>query len=295
MRKHWLAVAALLFTAVAWGSTFTLIKNVLRSIAPEPFIFYRFTLAGILLVFVAASRGGLTRRVVKPAIALGVLVFLGYWLQTRGLLSISASRSAFLTGLYVVMVPFCDRMIYGARVSAQAWMGSLLAVVGTAVLIGGFDQRPGPGDLLTILCAAAFAVHLVLSARYTPAHSATALAAVQVLFVGIAAAPLSLFAPRTAATRDVVLVIVFTAVITTALAFVAMMWGQSHVSATEAAIILSFEPVAASIAAVVWDGEPVTTPFLCGAALILTAMILTQLQSNASATMRGDDAHSGHE
>lgn len=292
MNRHWLAVAALFFTAAAWGATFPLIKNVLRYIAPEPFIFWRFTLAGLILMAVAARGRVLSRAMVRPGLLLGVLVFAGYWLQTRGLMTITASRSAFLTGLYVVIVPFFDGLVYGMRIPRRAWAASVLAVIGTAVLIGGFDARPNLGDLLTLICAAVFALHVVLSARYSAAHSPTAIAAVQVLFVGVLAAPPSLFAPRMPMTAEVAIVIISTAVVTTALAFAALMWGQSRVTATEAAVILSFEPVAASITAVVWDREPITTAFICGAVLILAAMVISQL---ADATMSLDAAHSRHQ
>ena len=292
MRRHWLAIAALFFTAAAWGATFPLIKNVLRHIAPEPFIFWRFTLAGLILMAVAARGGVLRRDLVRPGLLLGLLVFAGYWLQTTGLLTVSSSRSAFLTGLYVVMVPFFDGAVYGMKIHRKAWAASILAVIGTAVLIGGFDARPNLGDFLTLLCAGAFALHVVLSARYSAAHSPSGIAAVQVLFVGVLAAPPSLFAARTPMTAEVTIVIIFTAVVTTALAFAALMWGQARVTATEAAVILSFEPVAASITAVLWDREPITAAFICGALLILAAMVISQLPD---ATMRGDAPHSGHQ
>lgn len=265
------AVVALFLVATAWGATFTLIKDVLGRIAPEPFIFWRFTIAGIVLCAIAAFRRQLSRDVLLPGVILGMLVFVGYWAQTRGLMFITPSRSALLTGLYVVMVPF-----FG-RATARAWIASLLALVGTVLLIGGFDSRPSLGDALTIFCAACFALHIVLSAKYSASQPALALAAVQVLVVGLAAAPVSLFAPRTPMTRSVIAVILFTAIVTTALAFVALMWGQARVTATEGAIILAFEPVAAALTSILFYGEPVTFGVVVGGALILGGMVLSQL------------------
>jgi len=76
---------------------------------------------------------------------------------------------------------------------------------------------------------------------------------------------------------SIVAAILFTAVVTTALAFAALMWAQAHVTATEAAVILAFEPVAAAITSIAFYGEPVTMAFVIGAALILAAMLLSQL------------------
>ncbi|HJW95508.1 MAG TPA: DMT family transporter [Thermoanaerobaculia bacterium] len=268
------AVIALLLVATAWGATFTLIKDVLSRIAPEPFIFFRFTLAGLVLIALAAFRRQLTRSVILPGAILGTLVFIGYWAQTRGLLFISPSRSALLTGLYVVMVPF-----FG-RATLRASIASLLALIGTALLIGGFDSRPTFGDALTVFGASCFALHVVLSARYSTSQPALALAAVQVLAVGLFAAPVSLFASRTPLTATVIVVILFTALVTTALAFVALMWGQARVSATEAAIILSFEPVAAALTSILFYGEPVTFGVVVGGGLILAGMLLSQLAAS---------------
>jgi drug/metabolite transporter (DMT)-like permease len=277
VKKHWLAVVLLFLVATAWGMTFTLVKSVLTRIAPEPFIVFRFTLAGVVLLIAAFAMRSMTRDALKPGAILGIAIFVAYWCQTRGLLTISPSRSAFLTGVYVVMVPFADWLVYRARVPLSAWCSSIVALAGTAFLIGGFNARPQLGDLLTLICAAASALHVVLSAKYSAETSPLALAAIQVLVVAAGATPLSFFAHRVTLARDVVWVIAFTAIVTTALAFVALMWGQARVTATEAAVILAFEPVAASITNVLVDHEPITTTFVIGALLILAAMVLSQL------------------
>jgi drug/metabolite transporter (DMT)-like permease len=280
MKTHWLAILVLFLVATAWGMTFTLIKSILTSIAPEPFIFWRFLIAGIVLGIPAIRR--IDRSTLKPGFILGVLVFVGYWAQTHALMEISPSRSALLTGVYVVMVPFADRVLYKARIAPAAWIGSVLALIGTSMLIGGFDARPRFGDALTLFCAVCFALHVVLSAKYTAFTSALGLAAVQVLSVGVLAAGPAAFAARPHATRTVVVVILYTAVVTTALAFAGLMWGQARVSATEAAVMLAFEPVAAAFTSVVFYGEPLTLTFLIGAALILAAMVTSQLPEPTS-------------
>ena len=277
MKTHWLAIAALFFVASAWGATFTLVKSALAQIAPEPFIVLRFVLAAAILLSLALALRQLPRAAIVPGIILGLVLFGAYWGQTRGLLTISPSRSAFLTGLYVVLVPFADRALYKTRIPFVAWIGSALALLGTAMLIGGFSARPALGDLLTIGCAVCSALHVVLSAKYAARAPALGLAAVQVLAVGVAAVPAALVARRVVWSREVAFAIVFTAIVTTALAFVALMWGQARVTATEAAVILAFEPVAASITSIVFAHEPVTPMFLAGAALILMAIVLSQL------------------
>ncbi len=277
MRHNWLAVAALLFVAGSWGATFPLVKSILQDVAPEPFMFLRFSIAGVALLVLAAARRSLARTAFIPGIALGILVFAGYWMQTRGLLFVSPSRSAFLTGLYVVMVPFADRVVYRTRVSALDWAASVIAGLGMASLMGGLDARPTVGDVLTLLCAVCFAFHVVLSARWSREQPAVGLAAVQVLFVAVGAAIPAAFMTRPNVTPELAMVILFTALVTTALAFIALMWGQARVSATEAAVILAFEPVAAAITSIVFYGERMSIGFMAGGMLIVIAMIVSQL------------------
>jgi drug/metabolite transporter (DMT)-like permease len=270
-RQH-LAVLALLATAGAWGATFTLVKNVIQRMSPEAFIFWRFLAAGVILLVFAMIRGRITRALLFPGLILGILVFGAYVSQTRGLLTISPSRSAFLTGLYLVFVPF-----FQWKTKWTAWVAALLALGGTALIIGKIESRLAIGDALTLFCAILVALHVVFAARWTAKETATPLAGIQVLMVAVLAAPFAFAGPPVQWTTSIVAAILFTAVVTTALAFAALMWAQAHVTATQAAVILAFEPVAAAITSIAFYGEPVTMAFVAGAALILAAMLLSQL------------------
>ena len=277
MTRRWLAVLALFATAAAWGASFTLVKGVVEKMAPEPFIFFRFTLAGLILL--VAARRRLSRALLVPGLVLGTFVFVGYLAQTHGLRFISAPRSAFLTGLYVIIVPFFQWRTAG-RPRANVWIASVLAVAGTTILVGdGFTAGSIVGHLLTLACAVIFALHVVYTARWSTSEGSAALAGIQVLIVGLAAAPLTLFAKPTPWDPHLIAVILITAIVTTAIAFAALMWAQAQVSATEAAVILSFEPVAAAITSIAFEGEPLTASFIAGGLMILAAMLLSQLRA----------------
>ena len=282
MKRH-LAALALLATAAAWGATFTLVKSVITKMAPEAFIFWRFLVAAAILsgyvlwrnvgqASACPPRWDRLKPVLHAGVILGLLIFAAYWTQTRGLMTISPSRSAFLTGLYVVLVPFLQ-----GKVKRNGWIAAILALAGTIALVGKPQGPAAIGDALTVICAIASAFHVIYAARFTTHETATGLAAIQVGFVALAAAPFAVFSPPVPWSASIVSAILFTAVVTTALAFAALMWGQAHVSATEAAVILSFEPVAAAITSIAFYGEPVTAAFAVGAALILAAMLLSQL------------------
>jgi drug/metabolite transporter (DMT)-like permease len=177
------------------------------------------------------------------------------------------------------MVPFFQWRTAG-RPRANVWIASALAVAGTTILVGdGFASGSILGDVLTLGCAVIFALHVVYTARWSTSEGSAALAGIQVFIVGLAAAPLMLFARPTPWDRYLIAVILITAIVTTAIAFAALMWAQAQVSATEAAVILSFEPVAAAITSIAFEGEPLTPSFVTGGLMILAAMLLSQLRA----------------
>jgi drug/metabolite transporter (DMT)-like permease len=272
-----LAIAALLFAAIAWGATFVVVKAAIAKIEPELFIFVRFLLGGLILLLFATRRHELNRHVLRDGAVLGLALGLGYWLQTRGLLTISPARSAFLTGLAVVLAPLADHLLFRKTISARTGAGVVLALAGTVVLTGGWRGEPALGDLLTLGCAAMFALHLVLTSRFAARRPAVGLAAVQVMMVAILAAPVAAGQPL-APLRDhsVIAAVLVTAILTTAVALLFMVWAQARLSATEAGIILSFEPVAAAITSIAAGGESLTMTLIAGGALVLVAMLLSQ-------------------
>lgn len=273
---HYIALSGLVLVATAWGGTFVMIKAVLAEITPEWFIFYRFLLAGmILLPFVLKQ---LDRAALRMGTILGLLVFSGYWLQTTGLKFTTPSRSAFVTGAGIVLVPVFDRIIYRTRMPAAALAGVVMAFGGLFFLFGGLSGSLNSGDVLTIGCAIAFSIHIVLTSRYSELRGPMVLTAVQLLVTAVCAAPTLAFAPARPFTGFGIFAIVFSAVVTTALAFIILIWAQARVSATEAAIALSFEPVAAGITSVVFAGEQATAGSLLGGLLVVGGIIFSQLQ-----------------
>lgn len=278
MKSHFAALAALLFVASCWGVSFVVTKEALRTISPEAFMFYRFTLATIALLPLAWSGGRISSRAMRDGIVLGLLVFVGYWLQTRGLLYTTPARSSFLTGLGVVVVPLFEGAIFRTRISVAAMFGTIAAVAGTSVLFGPGGGSINRGDIMTIICAAGWSLHVVLAARYSERTAPGPLACMQVATVAFGAMPTMLGAPIHLPTGFALFAIIGLALINTALAFLLLMWGQARVTATEAAIVLAFEPVAAAIASVALGIDRLGSELVIGGGLIVAGMIVSQLQ-----------------
>lgn len=269
------ASSALLFIAACWGATFVVAKHALASISPEWLTFYRFLLAGAVLLLLT-RRDRWNGELVRAGVTLGVLVFLGYWLQTRGLLYTTPSRSAFITGAGVVLVPFFEHFIFRSGIRALHVIGTLLAVAGLYLLVGGIEGWANRGDMLTAACAGAFSIHVVLASRYSGRFEPLPLAAVQVATVAVCAAPTLPFSPHVPLSAGTIAVIVALALVNTSLAIYVMMWAQARISAAEAAIILSFEPVAAAITSVAVGDDPLAAPLVAGGSLVVAGMLVAQ-------------------
>jgi drug/metabolite transporter (DMT)-like permease len=185
--------------------------------------------------------------------------------------------SGFITGLFVVFTPLCSAILLGKHVTRITWFGVALATAGLALLsLHGVAVGSGAG--VTLICAVAFALHIVGLGEWSAAHDASGLAVVQLTTVAVvsivAAAPSSLAPPPDAAAWGAVLL---TAIAATAIAFFVQTWAQAHLEPTRAAVVMTMEPVFAGVFGVAFAGDPVRAATVAGAILVLTAMYTVEL------------------
>ncbi len=287
----------LIAVAILWGATFPLAKAALSQASPLLFNLVRMILAAAVLFAVNGRQlRGLTRPQWKLCAAAGVLLSFGYELQTAGLARTTPSKSAFLTGLVVVLVPLLSalpgiRAPGIPRPHALSFAGALVAFAGLVLL----TSRPGAGrsllagmgtgEWLTLGCALAFAFHLLLLARAAGTVDARVLGTLQVAV----AAVVMLFLlplehhPFLHPTPTVLWALGITSVFATAAAFTIQSWAQGHVPPTHTALIFTLEPVFAGLASLVFLGEHLGPRGLAGAALILGGIALAELGPTAMA------------
>lgn len=273
------ATLALVAVTVLWGATFVVVKEAVREMPPLEFLAVRFGLASAVL---AAAFPGTLRRLPRRTLAggalAGVALAAGYATQTLGLQRIGATRAGFLTGLFVVLTPAAEAVLFRRRPSATELTGVGLAAAGLALLTAGpgLGLDLSGGDLLLLGTAAAFALHVVLLGRYAPGDDPRRLALVQ---VAVAA---GLFAIATAAAErpvapaggSVWFALLLTGIGATAAAFAVQTWAQAHLSPTRTAVTLTMEPVFAGFFGFLLLGERLTGTGWAGAVLILAAMLL---------------------
>ena len=269
---------ALLASTLVWGTTFVVVQRAIEEIAVFHLIAFRFGLAALLLLPLA--RRGWTRRTLIDGAAIGVLLFAGFVLQTAGLLWTTPSRSAFLTALSVLPVPFIGWLTGTERPRLGPLAGVLCAALGLWVLyVPGSGGEPfNRGDALTVASAVIFAGWVVLSGRVTRRNTVLPLAAAQFTVVALLALPSLVIDPPTGGyTKVAVGAVLLTGVMATALAFLAQLYAQQRLSAVEASVILTLEPVVAAAFSVALGVEPATWTLLLGGALVVLAMLLAEI------------------
>jgi drug/metabolite transporter (DMT)-like permease len=275
--------AALVLVTALWGGTFLAVQVALQWASPFALVGVRFGLAATLLGVVLWWRGelrGLNRFEVRAGLILGVWVYLGFGLQTAGLLHIDSSQSAFLTALYVPLVPLVLWLWKRQLPTAWAWLAIGMAVAGTYALTGAHTNLASMniGDWLTVACALAFAMEIVLLGHYSQHCQPVRLAWVITLTVAVLAWATSGVMQESGVQPSwtFVALIVGLACVTAFVQF-AMSWAQQSVPETRATLIYSMEPVWAALVGAL-AGERLGLLGLLGGALIVLAMWVGKLK-----------------
>lgn len=271
----------MMLVALIWGVTFVLVKNALADIGPFLFLGIRFVLAFLMLaIFSFKNIIKVEVSTVAAGCLLGFFLFIGYVFQTVGLQYTTSSNAGFITGVSVVLVPI---MFYIKKRTWPDWQTTLTVVMAATGLFllsvpaGKFAL--GYGDLLVLVCAFGFALHIVFVSKYSWRHNAVAITGVQILFVGLLCLVIGLAAepiPQHMGS-DTILAIIVTSVFATSLAFLLQNYLQRFSTPTRFAVVLTTEPVFAALAGFVWANEILTVRAYTGAALILLAMLLSIL------------------
>lgn len=265
----------LLAVTALWGTTFVIVKDALADASPLAFLAVRFAIAAAAaFAFALAARSKIPWR---PGLLVGVVLFAAYFFQTAGLAEIAPSRSAFLTGLYVVFVPFASRIVLGRWPARAAVLGVALAAAGLFVLTrpdttGGFTL----GDLLTLGCAFSYAFHITLTQRF--AAGGAGFVAVQMAVVaGLSWLSFPVVPHHLHFTSAVIIGVVVCGLFASALAINLQTWGQGKTSAVRAAIIFSLEPAFAAFTSYFAGREPLTVSTLVGGGLIMAGVLAAEL------------------
>lgn len=273
----------LLIVTFFWGGSFVAVKEGLADASPLAFIAARFLMAAVLLfLFYGWKRPG--PRALKASLILGVVLFIGFLFQTWGQEYTTPSKCAFITTFSVVLVPLILALM-GAPLKPWSAVGALLGLAGIYLLVAPSGIRAvNKGDVLTLLCAVAFAIYIVLLADYSRRHDHAELAPPQILLVGLLACAGLPFghSARLHWTWNLALAVMFTAVFATAFAFAAQNWAQRFVPPAHAALIFALEPVFAVLISLAMMQEKLEGRMIAGSVLILAGIIVSERWGGAA-------------
>jgi len=278
-RKLRLAPWALLLISASWGLAFVVMKDAIERQSVNSFLFTRFLMAIVaMIIFKPSVLRKFNREIVRKGFIAGLFLASGYILQTLGLALTGAAITGFITGLYIVATPLLAALLLKVRISAFTWGCVAVATVGLA-LLSFTGWSIGFGEFLVFLCAIAFAAHIIALSRWSNGLDAYALTIVQLTTCALLTGLIS-FAQGYEAPADLNgwLVVIYTAVICTAIAFLVQTWAQAHISATKVAVILTMEVVFAAIFAVIFGGESLSLRAFLGGVLVVIAMFMIVLK-----------------
>lgn len=279
--KQYIGDGLLLITAIVWGSGFVVTAIALEYLTAYQVMAGRFVFAAIILSIVFRKKfKTFTKAVVWKGAVLGTILYIGFAFQTVGLEYTTPSKNAFLTAVNIVIVPLIAYFVYKRRVDRFETAGAVLAVIGIGFLTLEGSMAVNIGDILTLICAVAFAFDIFYTNHFVKTEDAISLTIVQFItaaILGVSAVLIQGDMP-TSIENEAVLAIIYLAVFSTTIAYVCQNVGFKYTTATKGAIILSLEALFGMIFSVLFLHEAMTARLIIGAAIIMGAILLTELK-----------------
>ncbi len=270
---------ALVLVTMLWGSTFLIIHIAMQHSGPLFFVGVRFTIAGLMaLLMFRKHMAAITRQEIGAGIAIGCALFLGYFLQTYGLQTITSSQSAFITAMYVPIVPLLQWAVLKKPPGLMSWVGVALAFAGLILLAG---PQAGAlnfsvGEAATLAGAAAIAAEIILIGHYAKKVDSRRVTFVQLLTAGLVS--FALMPVLGEAVPEFSWLWAGAAIglgLASAIIQLTMNWAQKSVSPTRATVIYAGEPVWGGIVGRL-AGDRLPALALVGAGLIVAGVLASE-------------------
>lgn len=296
--KKYFGEGALLLITLIWGGTFALIKNALNDISPLLFLGIRFSLAALILYpFIHSTLKTVDKRTFIAGFILGIFYFSGFATQTVGLNFTTATKSGFITGTFVVIIPILQVIIEKRKPKWYNIISVFLVMIGLVFLsstgdnLTNFIKELGSdfniGDFLTFICAILFAFQVVYVDVFTKKYDYMPMVFMQLLITGLGGflfaiilSPFGLENIKFNPAFNVFLAIIYTSIFASVIATILQLKYQKVVSPTKAGIIYSFEPIMAAVLAFFIVGEKISKFGMLGGIFIVIGLLLSEILEN---------------
>lgn len=273
----------LLIVTIIWGFAFVVVKSSLDYIPPTYMLAFRFTVAGVVLGVIFIKK---LIRVTKDELLHGALIgaslFLAEMFQTYGCKLTTAGKNAFLTTIYVILVPFLHWIFNKVKPELKCIVAAIIGFWGIGLISLNEKLTVAIGDTLTLICGFFYALQIVLIARYASKDDVISLSIWQLIFSAVfswIAAPI--FEGKITADmfcRESVLGILYLGLLSTMVCFLLQTVCQKYAPPGPAAIIMGMESVFGAVAAFIFLGEIMTGKMIVGCAMMIVAMIMVEVE-----------------
>lgn len=277
---------ALAGAAAIWGGSFVVIKGALDVVPPCWLMFVRFFFSALIVgaLFWKRVRPHLDASTLRCGALLGILSGTAFVVQNIGLTDTTPGRNAFLTATYCVMVPFVNWAVARRRPGATSIVAAALGILGVGLLSLGDDFSVGLswGDMLTLVSAVLYALHIVAVARFSASgHEVMTMTVTQLAMSAVVSLAAALVLEGVIdfgvfADPGIWGALFYLVILSSAVCMVVQNLGQAHVPPAPASLLLSLESVFAVIASVLFYGEVVTPRLACGFASIFAAVVVSE-------------------
>lgn len=271
---------ALLITAIIWGAALLPVSIALKTNGVFTLLFWRFLLSAIFMGLIALKFGKFDKRSIKNGVILGITLFVGTALQTSALKYTYSSSVSFIVSLYVVIVPFLSLFLLKKRVSIFSYFGIALGIIGLFMMQKNFHLGLERGEILALLSAFCLAFHIIFTGIFARTSELFAFLTAQFFTIAIFSFIASfVFANGMVATVNTAFInaIIITVFFSTIIGFGLEGLMLRYTTPTKAAIIFIFKSVTAGFVGYFFGKEELSTTQICGAFVILLAILISEI------------------
>lgn len=269
----------LLLVAIIWGGGFPAVSLAVQDgMGVAQLITLRFLIAGGVMALVFRKQlVHLKKLEVLAGVLAGLCLFMGFAFQTLGIQYTTASKNAFITSSYVLLVPLMSLLFFKTKIKGSQWIGILVMIVGISVLSLERDFSVNVGDLLTLICAIGFALQIIITGVVINRCNSYCFTIIQLLTVALISFIWSLFSePWAAFSFSSGVAIVYLGIFSTLVAYLLQTIAQRYTSEAKVGLILSTEALFGAILSVMILHEPITSRLVLGGLICLIAILMIE-------------------
>lgn len=282
-KKSTLAYCGLFAVAIFWGLAFVAVKSALDTVPPVYLIAIRFSIAALgMMIFFPGQFKKMNRKSVLHGIVVGICLFLAYFTQTIGCQYTTAGKNAFLTALYIMVVPLVNWVLTKKRPSLRLFVAVFIAFIGIGFISLDNDLSINIGDLLTIICGVLFALQIAFLDLYLEKDDVVVMTTLELTVTGLLGWITAPFIDGGFSfgiiTKEAWGSLLYLGFISSLLCNLMQTLCQKYTKPGNAALIMSCESLFGALGSAIFLHEVMEVKSIFGCGLMMVAILIAQLK-----------------